>query len=109
MRLRLVSSLLLLAAACGGSSDGSTQPAPVATITVTLGSASVGAGLTTNATAVLRDASGKRADGPARDLVVLRDLDRHGLLYGSGHRRGAGNGDHHRDERGEDGQRPPSP
>lgn len=63
MRLRLVSSLLLFAAACGGSSDGSTQPAPVATVTVTLESISVGAGLTTNATAVLRDASGSVLTG----------------------------------------------
>ncbi len=47
--------LAALGSACGGSDS---SPPAVATVSVTLGSGSVGAGLTTNATAVLRDASG---------------------------------------------------
>jgi hypothetical protein len=59
LRIRVSPVAFLLAvglSACG--SGGSTQPAPVSTVAVSLGSTSVGAGLTTTATAVLRDASG---------------------------------------------------
>lgn len=64
MRLRLAPVALLLAAigsGCGGSST--TSPAPVSTVTATLAASTVGAGLTTQASAVLRDASGNVLTG----------------------------------------------
>lgn len=67
MRLRLAPVALLLAvlgSACGSSSSsGPTLPAPVSTVTTSLASSTVGAGLTTQASAVLRDASGNVLTG----------------------------------------------
>jgi hypothetical protein len=68
-RLAPVAFLLAaVASACGGSSEpatGPAQPAAVASITVSLASPAIGAGRTTAATAVLRDASGTVLTGRA--------------------------------------------
>ncbi len=63
MRLRLPPVALLLAVLVSACGEGGDSPPPVASVTVTLASPSLGAGLGTTATATLRDGSGNVLTG----------------------------------------------